>query len=68
MVFVKLAILVFISLIGVDLDLCRPFYELLVLYFCEYLGNGSIQGWQYQFKSTRWHARTFVISLSSISI
>ncbi|GFZ04986.1 hypothetical protein Acr_17g0005580 [Actinidia rufa] len=43
MVLVELTILIFVPFTGVDLDLPRPLYELLMFDLCEYLDYGSIK-------------------------
>ena len=40
---IKLAILIFISLIGAGLDFFRALHKLLIFYFHEHLGYGSIE-------------------------
>ena len=47
MVSVKLAVFVFVSLLGFSLDFPRPIYKFFVFDLHEYLEYWSFEGWQY---------------------
>ena len=59
---VKLTILIFISLSGINLDFSRPFDEFFVFDLSEHLGDEGVEVRQYQVGMVRWSVRAPVVS------
>ena len=53
MILVELTVLALVSLAGVSLDFTRPHDKLFMFALREHLGDGGVEGWQYQFKTAR---------------
>ena len=58
---VELTIFIFVPFMGINLDFSRLLDEFFVLDLYEYLGNESVEGWQYQFRAAWWSAWASIV-------